>query len=67
MEGLRFLRRVSQIAVWKRVAFFSGAVVEWGQSKMLNKQLLQQKSTPAQEKIAVSEATDDDAAMFRSS
>lgn len=34
---------------------------------MLNKQLLQQNSTPAREKIAVSEATDDDAAMFRSS
>lgn len=28
VEGLRLLRRVSQIAVGKSVAFFSGAVVE---------------------------------------
>lgn len=41
LEGLRPLRRVSQVAVRQRVAFLPGAAGEWGQRQVLDKQLLQ--------------------------
>lgn len=40
VEGLRLLCGLSQVAVWQSVGFFPGTVAEWGQSQVLDKQLL---------------------------
>lgn len=40
LESVRLLCGVSQVAVWKTVGFFPGAVAEGRQSQVLDKQLL---------------------------